>query len=273
MTWLDGFYDNLWLRVVRQNRTTLGLEVNGSSISNSYTIATIPAASAVELGTVIRIPKSEFTNSGGGAAAYMPAWGIYLQSDGTNWCPAFGSQLFACVNTGTETSPILSGVVAGTPSTATAFALASGCPIIPGELMYIGLRVRAEMIMGKGTTSTAGSIPMVLLGNSATLASNAAMITGETLGNATTLRQSHTNSFATITSSTQFSAPSGGSGGSSLIPNAGSANNQNAGADAFQTYTTITLAASGKNYVVPAFWTSGATDTHSLYYFRVWLEA
>lgn len=51
------------LNVVSRNPTTLGLEIGGVSISNTYTIAEMPDATAVEAGTVINIPRSEFTTS------------------------------------------------------------------------------------------------------------------------------------------------------------------------------------------------------------------
>lgn len=249
------------------------VDINGTFVGGipSFNLATMPDATSVSVGSCIHLPRSEFYNSGGGAAVYMPPEGIVLKTDGNVWKPAF-KQVLAVIDTGTEATPILSGVT-GAGAT-TAFSLAGGSPSIPGELLYSGLRINLEMVMGKGGTSTAGTIPVILFGSSSTLANNSQAAKGETIGNAATLRQAYINSFVTVTPGPSFSGPIGDpSAGSALIPNAGATNNQNAGVEGFRTYTTaLSNAAGAKNYISPGFFATGVTDTHSLYYFRVTIE-
>ena len=150
---LDGYYENQFLRLVRQNSTTLGLEVNGSSISNSYTLATLPDATAVEVGTIINIPRSEFTTSTAATVPGMPEDGIYLRASDGIWIPD-GEQVFSEVWS-TKASPL--ATVSTASATAVAVTLPSGMPIIPTELYaYVGFKCRIEFDWGCSAAAASG---------------------------------------------------------------------------------------------------------------------
>jgi len=239
----------------------------------SYTIATMPDASSVVLGTVINIPQSEF---GSWATSYMPNWGIYLQSNLINWLPAEGYQVFA-FGYGTEAVPLVADQITGTASTWTPFTLAA-FPYIPAELMYVGLRIGVSMIGGKSSASSAGVILGVQFGTSAVTANNPnswLAICG-TQSNQTD-RQGKINNHGIITSSNGFSADTK-STSTSLIANASNGinttNNAANSSDNFKDFTGLSSAVGGKNYILPSFWCSNNTsgNLHNLYSFRFTLE-
>lgn len=192
---LDGYYENQFLRLVRQNSTTLGLEVNGSSISNAYTLATMPDATAVAAGTIISIPRSQFTTSTAATVPGMPEDGIYLKASDGKWIPAW-PQIFAAEG-GYKASPI------ETYSTSSASkvraTLPSGEPIIPKELYsYVGFRLRTRIRWG--TTGTVGGAVQMYgyWGNAGTYTNNPVVAWGNQIASGATNRQASIDNLSII---------------------------------------------------------------------------
>jgi len=252
---------------------------NGSAGIASYTLTLMPSAGAVAAGTVINIPQSEF---GAWATLYMPAWGIYLQSDGVSkWMPADGKQVFAYAY-GTEAAPVVTDQQVGTINTWTPFALSS-LPYIPGKLLYSGLRIRAEVIAGKVLSSVAWQLG-VQLGTSALTNANTNKLIALCGAQTTqTDRQCKLDSYGIVTSSTGFTADvgpndTGANLYASLIANASSGvnttNDADNTSDSLKDKTGLSSVVGDKNYLTPSFYSTVAagTDTHALYSFRFTLE-
>lgn len=123
---------------------------NISTLKQSiFTLITIPPTSSVELGSVINIPKSEFTNN-----TAIPGDGIYLKNDGDNWVTAIPNQIFSIAD-GTSAAPLASFNAATLGTNKGMFALPNGNPIIPYQLMHIGMRLRISAVFRFNSNTTA----------------------------------------------------------------------------------------------------------------------
>jgi len=192
---LDGYYENAFLRLVRQNSTTLGLEVNGSSISNSFTLATMPDASAVEVGTIINIPSSEFVTSSAAAIPGMPEYGIFLAASNDVWVPAF-RQVF-CQEWGTKASPL--ATMSTTSATKIEIALPNGNPIVPLEIYAkVGFNLEIGYMWGMTGSATDATVMSARFGWSATYKDNC-QVAWSQMAAAATNRQGWTVGRARIT--------------------------------------------------------------------------
>lgn len=119
-----------------------------------FSLAKMPNAADVAIGSVINIPKSEFSNNTG-----ISDCGIYLKSDGYNWVTAYEGQVFSA-QFGTAAVPLVSAfnpwavnsdlllqIFPGVPG---------GNPKIPWQLMHLGMRIEVEATYGFNTaTATA----------------------------------------------------------------------------------------------------------------------
>lgn len=150
---LDGYYENQFLRLVRQNSTTHGLEVNGSSISSAYTLATMPDATAVAAGTIISIPRSQFTTSTSQTVPGMDEDGIYLKASDGIWIPAW-EQVFSEVFS-SKASPLVT--ISTSSASAVPMTLPSGFPKIPKEIYgHVGFKCRVEFDWGCAAAAASG---------------------------------------------------------------------------------------------------------------------
>lgn len=156
MSWVGKFFQNKgWLGIPSIEYSSGGTPTGlidprtGTSFSMypSYSLATIPSASSVDLGGVINIPKSEFTNNTG-----MPAWGIYLRTDGTNWVSANPNQIFS-MQDGSVASPLVSAWSPGSVNK-TKMPLPGGSVAIPWQLMHVGMRLRLTFLVKFNSAST-----------------------------------------------------------------------------------------------------------------------
>jgi len=142
-SWLDGFFENRsWLKIIQYDNNINELTVAGSSISEKprFTLAKLPPASLVDIGSVVNIPKSEFANNAG-----IPEWGIDLKSDSFNLVTSYPGQIFS-MQDGTVSAPL---VAAWTPGSAnkTKMPIPGGSIAIPWQLMHVGLRMRVTFVV------------------------------------------------------------------------------------------------------------------------------
>ncbi len=164
----------------------ISLNFRGNPITYSYTLATMPDASSVAVGTIINIPRSEFTTSTAQTVPGMPEDGIYLKATDGVWKPAW-FQLFASEK-GSKASPL------ETYSTSAASkvraTLPSGEPIIPWEIHgFVGFKTR--MIIEWGTTGTVGAGVQMFgyLGSQGTYTNNPVIAWGSQIASGATNRQ------------------------------------------------------------------------------------
>lgn len=123
---------------------------NISTLKKSiFTLSTLPPTSSVELGAVVNIPKSEFTNN-----ASIPGDGIYLKNDGDNWVTAIPNQIFSIAD-GTSAAPLASFNAATLGTNKGMFILPNGNPTIPYQLMHVGMRIRISAVFRFNTNTTA----------------------------------------------------------------------------------------------------------------------
>jgi hypothetical protein len=255
----DFFENRGWLRIPQHNSTTGGLEVSGTPISNSFALATMPDAASVEAGSVISIPKTEFTNAGG-----MLGTGIKLESDGSVWLPYNGAQLFS-QGFGSKASPLVSIAATGVETNAS-ITLPNGNPVVPKELLRLGFKVRFQALVGKTSVSGGASTYSCHFGWSATYTDNAnigyyTLTTGtdktiliDTLGCVTAYASAASNTIS----------------GHRLIPGSVTGiatdgyvdrnNTQDFTKDAYCSFSLDPGA-------------GGGTNTDALYWYRIWLEA
>ena len=186
---------DLKFKYVTQNTTTLGFEVSGIPISNTFTIATMPDATSVLPGTVINVPRSEFTTSTSATVPGMAEDGIYLKASDGKWIPAW-PQIFAAEG-GYKASPL---ETYSTSSTSKVRAtLPSGEPIIPKELYsYVGFRLRTRIRWG--TTGTVGGAVQMYgyWGNAGTYTNNPIVAWGNQIALGATNRQASIDNLSII---------------------------------------------------------------------------
>lgn len=167
---ISDFFENRgWLGLVQQNPTTGALEAGGTAISNSRTIATIPDAASVAPGSIINLPRSEFTTSTAATVPGMAEDGIYLKSSDGVWIPAF-SQVFSQAY-GTKAAPLAS--LSTSSATKIEITLPSGNPIIPLEIYaYVGFNIQVEFLFGSLATLVDTTVMSARFGWSATYKDN-----------------------------------------------------------------------------------------------------
>lgn len=147
----------------RTNEIITTLSVSGAAAIPTFSLAKLPPASMCAIGSVINIPKSEFANNLG-----IPEWGIYLRTDTYAWCSAWAGQIFSAQDGG-ETTPLIDGfnpwsvnsdlliqVMTGLPG---------GNPIIPWQLMRVGMKLEIEATFGF-KTATQLAVFNILFGKS-----------------------------------------------------------------------------------------------------------
>lgn len=134
-----------------------------------YSLSTMPSAAGSPLGSKIRIPRSEFTYVGGAELTSMPAFGIILQTNGTNWVTP-QKQLYA-QEFSTKASPLVT-IPTGTGAVEANVVLPNGNIIIPSQLLFIGFNIIIHSYWGKGSVSGAGSYFFTKIGPSSTVISN-----------------------------------------------------------------------------------------------------
>ena len=154
---VSGWYENPWLissvgapaHVVTYNSSADALSADGAVILGikPYTWAGKPLATEVTISSIIRIPASEFTHTS------VPAWGIFLMSDGVMWRP-MGGQVIA-EEWGTLAAPLASH----SSISEAAFTLPGGTPIMPAGLILPGMSVEILAIFrDNGAHTGAGAI-------------------------------------------------------------------------------------------------------------------
>ena len=141
------------LNVVTFNRIARSYAVGGETLDNSFTLATIPDATSVAAGTIISIPRSQFTTSTAATVPGMPEDGIYLKASDGIWIPD-GEQVFSEVFS-SKASPLVT--ISTSSATAVQMTLPSGFPKIPKEIYgHVGFKCRIEYDWGCATAAASG---------------------------------------------------------------------------------------------------------------------
>lgn len=146
----DFFENRGWLGLVQRNSATGAFQSGGVDITGipSYTFAGMPLATEAAVGSIIRIPASEFTHTS------IPAWGMYLMTNGLIWLPAFGGQVLA-----EEWGSLAAPLASHDTDAETLFTLPGGTPNAPAGLILPGMGIEILAVFrDTGTHSAGGAI-------------------------------------------------------------------------------------------------------------------
>ena len=143
-SWLDGFYDNAWLKLARGKFTNNNLDylyINNNKVyinpGKIYQLGEQPYPWDVPIGTKILIDASCLSGFG---KRLLP---IELVSDGEVWLP-YGEQILYS-KYGSYASPVGTDTQPATPAERVFFG-ANSWHRIPYLLMYLGLGVRTRFV-------------------------------------------------------------------------------------------------------------------------------
>ena len=165
-SWLDGFYDNAWLKLARGKFTNNNLDylyINNNKVyinpGKIYQLGEQPYPWDVPIGTKILIDASCLSGFG---KRLLP---IELVSDGEVWLP-YGEQILYS-KFGSYASPAGALVQAAAPSEAIFFGPDSWHKI-PYKLMYLGLGIRIRIKGFKNDADTGSTTFRIRLGQTST---------------------------------------------------------------------------------------------------------
>lgn len=261
----------------------LSIDENGGYMNGvpSVTLAKLPDATSAQLGSRIYMPRSEFFNSGGGAAVYMPERGMVWETNGVRWIPADCQQTLAVVR-GTVAAPIVNGQTAGVLNTWTPFALPGGWPSLPAELIYPGLVIEVEVWGGHGATSANSTVLGVQMGTSTASSNNGNVLiaaSGPLTAGAGKSAKVKNSAIVTNGRDLMVDAPTSSGVTSSMIPNGGYATNaandgDNLGQLILDHVSKLAATNGSLTYIMPSFFQFvNTTDTNNLYYFKITLRS
>lgn len=150
-SWYEGFIEEgPMANIVVRDPVSGNLVISGSTANifgiASFTLAKLPHASLVRVGSVVNIPKSEFSNNTG-----IPEDGIYLKSDGYNWVTAYPGQIFS-MQDGTPSAPLILNFSPGAVTKTMFTGLPGGNPTIPWQLMHLGMRLKISATFRFGSS-------------------------------------------------------------------------------------------------------------------------
>ncbi len=126
-----------------------------------YTWAGKPDASELAVGSLIRVPASEFSHSS------IPLTGMVLESDGVKYIPAFGGQILA-----QEWGSISSPIATLDSDSETVYTLPGGIPNALSGMLLPGCGIEINAFFKDTGTHTAGGAINARMGISDSLLTN-----------------------------------------------------------------------------------------------------